>query len=128
MQTSKWLVISPARIYKRPTMHTFNELFYEAFGSGPRMKTEKSPPQTDSSWHVYMVRCRDNTLYTGITNDLEKRVAAHNGLKSGAKYTRSRRPVRLVYWQSGLSRSEAAKLELFARYQCPQWDVWGNEV
>ena len=44
-------------------------------------------------WFVYMVRCSDGTLYTGITNDLEKRIRAHNSGKDGARYTRSRRPV-----------------------------------
>lgn len=44
-----------------------------------------------------MVRCSDGTLYTGWTNDLSRRLAAHNG-GTGAKYTRSRRPVTLVYW------------------------------
>ena len=48
-------------------------------------------------WYVYMVRCSDETLYTGITNDLEKRIEAHNSGKNGARYTRSRGPVKLVY-------------------------------
>jgi putative endonuclease len=62
-------------------------------------------------WHVYMVRCRDGTLYTGITNDLEKRIEAHNSGKEGARYTRSRRPVKLVYSEQVESKSAAAKLE-----------------
>ncbi len=62
-------------------------------------------------WYVYLVRCNDNSLYAGITTDLAKRVEAHNNGKNGAKYTRSRRPVRLVYQEGGLSRSEAAKRE-----------------
>ena len=62
-------------------------------------------------WYVYMVRCNDNTLYTGITTDPVRRVEAHNSGKNGAKYTRSRRPVRLVYQEGQLSRSEAAKRE-----------------
>ncbi len=51
-------------------------------------------------YYVYMVRCADQTLYTGWTNDLARRLAAHNSGR-GAKYTRSRRPVQLVYaeWQ-----------------------------
>ena len=48
------------------------------------------------SWHVYMVRCADDSLYTGCTNDLVKRVAAHNAGK-GARYTRSRGPVEVVW-------------------------------
>jgi putative endonuclease len=49
-------------------------------------------------WFIYMVRCADGTLYTGIATDPRRRVAEHNGLgRSGARYTRGRRPVRLVY-------------------------------
>jgi len=62
-------------------------------------------------WHVYMVRCSDGTLYTGITNDLKKRIEAHNSGKDGARYTRSRRPVKLVYSEQVESKSAAAKLE-----------------
>jgi len=62
-------------------------------------------------WYVYMVRCNDGTLYTGITNDLEKRIEAHNSGKDGARYTRSRRPVKLVYSEEAGSKSNAAKLE-----------------
>jgi putative endonuclease len=62
-------------------------------------------------WHVYMVRCNDGTLYTGITNDLEKRIKAHNSEKDGARYTRPRRPVSLVYSEQAGSKSEAASLE-----------------
>ena len=62
-------------------------------------------------WHIYMVRCSDGTLYTGITNDLNKRIEAHNSGKDGARYTRSRRPVKLVYSEQVKSKSAAAKLE-----------------
>ena len=62
-------------------------------------------------WYVYMVRCNDGTLYTGITYDLEKRIEAHNSGKDGARYTRSRRPVKLVYSEEAGSKSTAAKLE-----------------
>ena len=62
-------------------------------------------------WRVYMVRCSDGTLYTGITKDLEKRIEAHNSGKDGARYTRSRRPVTLVYSEQVESKSAAAKLE-----------------
>ena len=62
-------------------------------------------------WHVYMVRCSDGTLYTGITNDLKKRIEAHNSAKDGARYTRSRRPVKLVYSEQVGSKSAAASLE-----------------
>jgi len=63
------------------------------------------------NWYVYLVRCSDGTLYTGITKDLEKRIAAHTSGKDGAKYTRSRRPVKLVYSTRVESKSAAAKLE-----------------
>ena len=62
-------------------------------------------------WFVYMVRCSDGTLYTGITNDLEKRIRAHNSGKDGARYTRSRRPVKLVYSEEVESKSAASRLE-----------------
>ncbi len=62
-------------------------------------------------WYVYIVRCKDNTLYTGITNDLKRRVAEHNSENGGAKYTRYRRPVTLVYSEKIGSRSEALKRE-----------------
>jgi len=62
-------------------------------------------------WYVYMVRCNDGTLYTGIARELKKRLAAHNSDRNGARYTRSRRPVTLVYAQQIESRSAAASLE-----------------
>ena len=62
-------------------------------------------------WQIYMVRCKDGTLYTGITNDLAKRIKAHNSAKDGARYTRSRRPLKLVYSEEAGSKSAAAKLE-----------------
>ena len=68
-------------------------------------------------WHVYMVRCSDGTLYTGITKDLDKRVKAHNSAKNGARYTRSRRPVKLVYAEQAESKSAAARLEYQIRKQ-----------
>jgi putative endonuclease len=57
-------------------------------------------------WVVYLLRCSDNSLYCGITNDIHKRVATHNKGK-GAGYTKARRPVHLVYTESAHSRSEA---------------------
>ena len=77
-------------------------------GAGAGAQNEE--PENDI-WHVYMVRCSDGTLYTGITNNLEKRIEAHNSEKDGARYTRSRRPVKLVYAEQAGSRSAAAKLE-----------------
>lgn len=62
-------------------------------------------------WVVYIVRCSDDTLYTGITNNLERRLIAHNrGM--GAKYTCSRRPVVLSTVSNSMSRTDAMRLEL----------------
>lgn len=57
-------------------------------------------------FYVYLLLCSDNTLYCGYTNDLEKRINAHNSGR-GAKYTKSRLPVRLVYSESFQTKSEA---------------------
>jgi putative endonuclease len=61
-------------------------------------------------WFVYVVECSDKTLYTGTTNNLERRIQQHNDGK-GAKYTKGRRPVRLVKSLKVSSKSEALKLE-----------------
>ena len=64
------------------------------------------------SWQVYIVRCVDGTLYAGIARDVEKRIAEHNADKgAGANYTRSRRPVVLVYQEAAADRSTASKRE-----------------
>jgi putative endonuclease len=62
-------------------------------------------------WCVYILKCRDGTLYTGVTNDVEKRVVAHNTSPTGAKYTKARRPVVLVYTEEGFSQGEALSRE-----------------
>ena len=59
---------------------------------------------------TYIVECSDHTLYTGWTNDLEKRIRAHNEGK-GAKYTKSRRPVKLVYFEAFATKEEAMSRE-----------------
>jgi predicted GIY-YIG superfamily endonuclease len=60
--------------------------------------------------YTYIVRCSDGSLYTGWTNDLEKRIKAHNEGK-GAKYTKSRRPVELVYYEAFEKKEEAMSRE-----------------
>ena len=70
------------------------------------MKQSKKP-----QWFVYILRCADNSLYTGITVDLARRLSEHNFSPLGAKYTRGRRPVKLVYQEKCASRSMAAKKE-----------------
>ena len=62
---------------------------------------------TNNIWVVYILKCRDNTFYTGITNDLSTRLATHNAGK-GAKYTRGRIPVRVVYSEKVKNKSEAS--------------------
>ncbi|MDD6186762.1 MAG: GIY-YIG nuclease family protein [Oscillospiraceae bacterium] len=61
-------------------------------------------------YYVYMLKCADGSLYTGYTNDLQKRVGVHNSGR-GAKYTKSRLPVRLVYSEEHESKSSALKRE-----------------
>ena len=62
------------------------------------------------TWFCYLLRCAVDKLYCGITNDLEKRIAVHNA-GEGAKYTRSRLPVTLVYSESCVDRSQASRRE-----------------
>jgi putative endonuclease len=66
-----------------------------------------------SRWFVYILRCADDTLYTGITTDVSRRINEHNGLSKikGAKCTRARRPVKLVYSEPCTDRSAAGKRE-----------------
>ena len=64
-----------------------------------------------SEWRVYILRCGDGSLYTGITNDLERRLKAHSSGR-GAKYTRSHEPVELVYSEPAFDKSSALKREL----------------
>lgn len=66
---------------------------------------------TTSSWLIYIMRCSDDTLYTGITVDIKKRLAEHNSPEGGARYTSGRRPVELVYSEPAGSRSEASRRE-----------------
>ena len=63
-----------------------------------------------SDWTVYILQCAAGTLYTGITNDLEKRLAAHNS-GAGAKYTRGRVPVKLAYKETCKTKGAALKRE-----------------
>ena len=62
------------------------------------------------TWWVYILRCADGTLYTGATNDLDRRLAAHNAGR-GAKYTRARRPVALLYREEAADKSAALQRE-----------------
>ena len=62
-------------------------------------------------YFLYILECSDQTLYTGITTNLDRRIKEHNNSKLGAKYTKVRRPVKLVYSKDFISRSLASKEE-----------------
>jgi putative endonuclease len=62
-------------------------------------------------YYTYIIQCADTTFYTGITTNIDRRVLEHNTTDRGAKYTRFRRPVTLVYCQEFLNRSNALKEE-----------------
>ena len=62
-------------------------------------------------WQVYIIECRDGKLYTGITNNLNRRLAEHNS-GHGGSFTKFRGPVKLVYYQEALNKSEALKREI----------------
>ncbi|NND00476.1 MAG: GIY-YIG nuclease family protein [Gammaproteobacteria bacterium] len=69
------------------------------------------------SWYLYMLRCADDSIYTGITNDLERRLEEHNhDNKKASRYTRARRPVNLIYKEPYEDRATASQRE----YQCKQ--------
>ena len=61
-------------------------------------------------WHAYILKCKDNTLYTGITTDIHRRLKEHNRKKGGA-YTRARLPVKLIYKEPYRTKSQALKRE-----------------
>ena len=63
------------------------------------------------NWFIYIVKCADDSLYTGITTHVERRIQQHNQGTLGAKYTKTRRPVVEVYRESAKSRSEASQRE-----------------
>ena len=80
------------------------------FASTGQTAQPAAPPQ----WWVYILRCADNTLYTGVSNDLSGRVKSHNAGR-GARYTRSRRPVELVYQEAAADRGVAQQREYAIR-------------
>ena len=80
------------------------------YNSTPR--ADEKCPSESPCWWVYLVRCADPTLYCGVTVNLLRRLRQHNGeLVGGARYTRVRRPVELVWKKSASSRSEAQQFE-----------------
>jgi putative endonuclease len=74
--------------------------------------SKKKTSKKKVGWFVYILECSDKTLYTGITNNLEKRLQQHNSGLEAAKYTRARRPVKCVYTEVQSNRSEATKREM----------------
>ena len=70
---------------------------------------------SQGQWFVYIVECADRTLYTGITNDLQRRLAQHNSGKA-ASYTRGRRPVTLNYYELAANRADALRRELTIKH------------
>ena len=71
---------------------------------------DKHNSNSEKKWVVYLIRCSDNSLYCGISNDVRRRLIEHNSGK-GSKYTRSRRPLELIDFSPELTKSEALKLE-----------------
>ena len=78
------------------------------------MKSIVAP--ANKNWIVYIVRCCDKTLYTGITNNIEKRLIAHNK-GTASRYTRARLPVKLLAASRGLSKGKALRLEIKIKKQ-----------
>ena len=62
-------------------------------------------------WFVYVIRCSDDSLYTGVTTDIERRFSEHAGQEKGAKYFNGRQPLEVVYSEAGHNRSSACRRE-----------------
>jgi acyl-CoA thioesterase len=77
---------------------------------GPQAQARRNWRAPRSAWHVYMLRCRDGSLYTGVTNDLDQRVRRH-AAGDGSRYTRSRLPVKLVHQERVKDRGSALRRE-----------------
>ncbi len=71
-----------------------------------QIKEKIAPLKNAEQWTVYILRCKDSTLYTGITKDIKRRVKQHNDGKA-SKYTQSRRPVNIVYKEKKMGRANA---------------------
>jgi len=83
---------------------------YRRMLRGMKVREESRPAYAAGSWHLYILRCRDGSLYTGITTDIERRVREHQEGKA-ARYTRAHRPVELVYSEECGGRSTALSRE-----------------
>ena len=82
---------------------------------------------SDKTWVVYLVRCSDQSLYCGVSNDICRRIAEHNSGK-GAKYTRSRRPVELVGISPEIEKRDALRLEYRIKKMPPDQKISGLET
>jgi predicted GIY-YIG superfamily endonuclease len=82
----------------------------EVAGTIRARRLEEMAKASGGKWFVYMLRCADGSFYTGITTDVNRRCKQHNA-GTASRYTRSRRPVRLVYQETQANRSQASKRE-----------------
>ena len=80
----------------------------------------KTKGNNTDRWFLYILKCCDNTFYTGITNDLQRRLDKHND-GSASRYTRSRRPVKLIYHERCQNKSSALKKECRDKVYSPEW-------
>lgn len=90
---------------------------YKQMLEGMRRKEEARPRQTKKrreKWFLYILKCADRSLYTGITKDMERRFKKHSEGKA-ARYTRTRRPLQMVYQETCKSRTEALVRECFVK-------------
>ena len=83
----------------------------------------------DKTWFLYVLLCSDGTYYTGVTTDIQRRLKEHNTSRKGAKYTKTRRPVKLIYFEDYADRSSAQKAEYkFKRLTRKQKEILINEA
>lgn len=100
---SDWTEKASESLWGSMSLSVENLEFYSCY-------THFSDRTAMDDWHVYLLRCSDGSLYCGVTTDLERRVREHND-GTGCRYTRSRRPIRLVWSAVRLTKSEAYKEE-----------------
>ncbi len=84
---------------------------YRRMLKGLNKKSKRASSRLKKSWSVYILRCQDDKFYTGISNDVERRLRCHNEGK-GAKFTRTRLPVTLIYQENSLTRAGALIREM----------------
>lgn len=87
---------------------------YKRMLDGMQEKEKKAPRKRREKWFLYILKCADNSLYTGITKDIERRFKRHSEGKA-ARYTRTRRPVEVVYQETCRTRTQALVRECFVK-------------